>query len=261
MELTLYAGPSGGGWFDLAVRLAGALQGQPPHVVLRVLPGGGLDNPRHVQEGRAQLAMTTDILAHAALRGEPPYPEPMSNVVLVSSTLSTLPSYLLRRPRYQFSEALSRGGLRIAVPERDTADALTFERMLDFFGEFSHSIGAKGGSIVYGNYRTIAKAICEGRVDFLFGATTLPADVIRSIESLAPDLRLDSLPDDLITHFVARFGYRRTTIPVGSYPLLHDVDITTAGMGTVIVGSNALDDRVLAAVRSVLQHVETVPGR
>jgi uncharacterized protein len=70
------AGPQGGGWYDAPMAL---VDQDNPRLGLKVAPGGGKENPGHLQEGDWQLGMSIDFLA-AAYAGKPPYDRPMTKI-------------------------------------------------------------------------------------------------------------------------------------------------------------------------------------
>ena len=258
-RLRWLAGPSGGGWFDLAREISEKLDQQHgPGLTIDVIPGGGFDNPLAVDRGRADIAMTVDFLAHAAIAGSPPYEHPTTNIAILVDGLSALPFHLLRRTpaAVMLDTAIRQPGFRVAIPERHTADELTFRFAMDFYGESYASIAEKDGLVIHGDYTDITDAFCGGQVDYLFGATTSPANVIRSIAMRSREARLDSLPDDLMHHLVKSHRYLPMRIPAGTYPWSVSHDAATVGFGTVLIKAKDSDNPFLeAVVQSIRRHL------
>ena len=240
------AGPVGGGWHDLAQGLAGIVNEEMPGVDIVVIGGGGSDNPRMIQNGEGQIGMSVDFLIAAAFRGQSPYgPVRMTNINTLGRGWSPLPFHLLCAegvPR-DLREAIARPRLRIAVPPKDTSDELTFRRVMDFYRVSYEAIERNGGLVFHGSYDVIADALRQGHVDYLFGATTKPAKVIRSIGEGDRTIALAAMPPDLMKHLADQYGYGTGIIAGDTYPKLQTGDIETTFMDTVLmISADVVED-------------------
>ena len=70
--LTWTAGPVGGGWYDISTGMAKLLDDEAD-LDVKVMPGGGTQNPVRVHRGDAKIGMGLPPLLAAAARGEDPY--------------------------------------------------------------------------------------------------------------------------------------------------------------------------------------------
>ena len=73
-SLTWTAGAVGGGWYTISGGMAELLR-EKAGLNIKVIPGGGTQNPLLVQKGDADLGMGLPPLLGAAVRGEDPYPD------------------------------------------------------------------------------------------------------------------------------------------------------------------------------------------
>src|SRR5882762_11703527 len=72
-SLTWTAGAVGGGWYAISGGMAELLR-EKAQLNIKVIPGGGVQNPPLVEKGEADLGMGLPPLLGAAPRGEDPYP-------------------------------------------------------------------------------------------------------------------------------------------------------------------------------------------
>jgi uncharacterized protein len=70
--LTWTAGALGGGWYDISTGVA-ALLCEKANLNIKVIPGGGAQNPVLVDKGDAAIGLGLPSLLGAAVRGEDPY--------------------------------------------------------------------------------------------------------------------------------------------------------------------------------------------
>ena len=66
------SGSPGGAWFTQTTGVSTLVMEAVPSVNIRVVPGGGKDNPSRIQAGLSQIGMGIDFLSAAALKGEEP---------------------------------------------------------------------------------------------------------------------------------------------------------------------------------------------
>jgi TRAP transporter TAXI family solute receptor len=252
------AGPQGGGWYAMAEGLTALINRDDPSLSLNVAAGGGKENPRHIQAGDGQIGMSIDFLVAAAYAGKAPYDgAPMTKINTLGAGWSPLPFHLLRAASANpdFKAAITGRGFRIAIPPKDTSDELTFQRVLAFYGTSYDRIASDGGSVVHGNYDQIAAAIKDGKVDYLFGATTKPANVIRDIGNGSREVALTPMPADLMTSLAKTYGYGRGIIPRGTYPKLQTSDVETTFMETIfMISADVPEEDAYKVTKAFLNH-------
>ncbi|OKO91509.1 hypothetical protein AC629_02565 [Bradyrhizobium sp. NAS80.1] len=252
------AGPQGGGWYAMAEGLTALVNRDDPSLDLKVAAGGGKENPLHIQAGRGQIGMSIDFLVAAAYAGKAPYEDtPMTKINTLGAGWSPLPFHLLRAATANpdLRAAITGRGFRIAIPPKDTSDELTFQRVLAFYGTSYDRIERDGGAIVFGNYDQIAAALKEGKVDYLFGATTKPASVITDIGNGPREIALTAMPADLMTSLATTYGYGRGVIPNGTYPKLQSSDVETTFMETIfMISADVSEDEAYRVTKALLKH-------
>ena len=239
------AGPRGGGWYAMVEGLAKLVGAEEPSLLLSVAAGGGRENPLHIERGKGELGMSIDFLVAAAAAGKPPYEvAPMTRVNTLGTGWSPLPFHLLRAASANpdLKAAITGRGFRIAIPQKDTSDELTFRRVLALYGTSYERIERDGGKVAFGSYDEIAAALKTSEVDYLFGATTKPAAIIADIGNGPRKIALTAMPAELMAHLTSRYGYGRGAIPAATYPKLQSGDVETTFMETIFMISSEVPE-------------------
>jgi uncharacterized protein len=252
------AGPKGGGWYAMAEGISALINRDTPDLDLKVVAGGGKENPLHIQDGGGQIGMSIDFLVTAAYAGKTPYDgAPMTKINTLGAGWSPLPFHLLRAASANpdLRAAITGRGFRVAIPPKDTSDELTFQRVLAFYGTTYDRIERDGGGVVFGNYDQIAGALKDGKVDYLFGATTKPADVIRDIGNGSREIALTPMPADLMASLSKTYGYGRGVISRETYPKLQSGDVETTFMETIfMISSDVSEEEAYKVTKTLLNH-------
>lgn len=253
-QITWLGGNPGDGWFEMTSALVAVLNQQTSTIQLSVVAGGGEENVSKVHAGEADLGMSIDIVASAAYNGAAPFDAPMRDLNCLGVGWSPLPYNLLRSTdaTADLRTAITERELRIGAPPPDTTDELTFQRVVAYYGRDYDDITRRGGRVLLDGYDALVAALHAGEIDYLFGATTLPAESIASAADGTRHVELTDLPTDLIDHLSQRYGCGRGVIPADTYPRLQRKDIATSFVGTVIVISAAVADAAALEITRLL---------
>jgi len=211
-------GPEGASWHAINLGIACLLAEKTRSINIRVVAGGGKDNPTRVQSGESQFATSIDFLSAAAYRGMPPYEKPHLKLRTVGIGWSPLPFHLVgsNKATSGLREALQSGRWRIGVPLRSTSDELTFQRILLFYGTSYDKLTASGSQVMFGNYNELTCDFANNRTDYVFGATPAPATAVTAMGDSVARGRLLPLPADLTEYQKASYGYGCGKIGVGT---------------------------------------------
>lgn len=260
-NLTWLGGNPGDGWYEMSEGLVAMINDANPHMNLRLVAGGGRSNLENIQANKAEFGMSIDVVASAARNGGAPFTSRMDNLNVLGTGWSPLPYNLLKATRgpADLLSAVQTDGSRFGAPPEDTTDELVFRRVLAFCETSYADIVRRGGKVLLKGYDTLVEALANGEIDYVFGATTLPAQSIESA-SQNKDLRLVPLPDAVVSHLSRDWGHSVGVIPHSTYPALCDGDIPTSFVQTVLVtSSEALESDVYDITRTLLQRREDLP--
>jgi TRAP transporter TAXI family solute receptor len=253
-QLTWLGGNPGDGWYEISDAIVTLLNQQSSTLQVALVAGGGEENLSKIHAGEADLGMSIDIVASAAYNGASPFDAPMRTINSLGVGWSPLPYNLLKSENATsaLQDAIIEPGLRIGAPPQDTTDELTFQRVLAYYGFDYRDVARRGGRVLLDGYDALVVALQAGEIDYLFGATTMPADSIAKAAAGDRHIGLVELPTDLIDHLARRYGCSRGTIPAKTYPGLQHTDIATAFVDTTIVVSADLPDTAALEITRLL---------
>lgn len=247
-SMTWTAGAVGGGWYAISGGMAELLR-EKAGLNIKVIPGGGTQNPLLVEKGDADLGMGLPPLLGAALRGEDPYPgqkNPDLRALAGNMSLNTFHFYVAADSTYakMSMEEIIKGKkpIRLAISKPGSSDVWVFEKVMEFYGlcasgkidDCYKAWEAAGAKFFRGSYSEQAGAFKDRNVDGTFTFLALPGASITEA-SVGRDLKLLAFSKPLIDH-LSKFGMGAGTIPPGTYPKAANANepVATATMGTTI---------------------------
>ncbi|WP_420587503.1 TAXI family TRAP transporter solute-binding subunit [Ruegeria sp.] len=250
-------GQLGGGWYGMGGGLA-TLVMEKTDLNIKVVPGGGKDNPAKLEAGLSQIGMGLDFLAFAAVNGNDPYPNAHGKVMAIGKGWSDNPFHFVRADDQTLSleEALTTDGLRIGVTKTGSSEELTFTRVMDYYGTSYDKIREGGGKIVQGSYSDLVNAFKDGQIDYLFIALGLPGAAVIEISQSRRDAELVPFPQDVIDHLSSTYGYAKGSIPAGTYDAsVQDGELAAPVMGTILIASSDVpEDTVYTLTKALLEN-------
>ena len=250
-------GQLGGGWYGMGGGLATLIM-EKTDIDIKVVPGGGKDNPMKIEAGLSQIGMGLDFLAFAAVNGNDPYPNKHKKVLGLGKGWSDNPFHFIRAKgeTKDLKEALLSEGLKIGVTKTGSSEELTFSRVMKHYGTSYDGIRSKGGKIIQGSYSDLVNAFKDGQIDYLFIALGLPGAAVIEISQSRRDAELVSFPAEIIDHLNKTYGYAKGSIPAGTYDAaIQNGELAAPVMGTIIVVSADLsDDKVYTITKTLLEN-------
>jgi uncharacterized protein len=253
--LTWTAGQLGGGWYDISTGIAALLR-EKADLTVKVIPGGGAQNPVLVDRGDAEIGLGLPPLLGAAARAEDPYRNrKMVSLQALAGNMSVNFFHFYVATDLAIAklslEEIFRGKkpIRLAIPKPGTSDVWVFEKIMEFYGlcapakiaDCYKSWEEAGARLVRASYADQAVMFRDRKVDGAFAVLALPANSVAAA-SEGRRLTLLSCPQSLVEH-LARFGLDQGVIPAGTYPKAAAAEsVGTATMGTTIIVSAAMAD-------------------
>jgi TRAP transporter TAXI family solute receptor len=265
-SLTWTAGAVGGGWYAISGGMA-ELMREKAGLNIKVVPGGGTQNPVLVQKGEAEIGMGLPPLLQAALNGDDPYKgQKMADLRAVAGNMSlnTFHFYVGSESAYagQTMEEIFKGRkpIRLAISKPGSSDVWVFEKVMEFYGmcaggrveECYKSWEAAGAKFFRGSYTEQAGAFKDRNVDGTFTFLALPGASITEA-SVGRTLKLVAFPEPLLAH-LAKFGLGKGTIPAGTYPKASNGSepVVSATMGTTVTVSSKMPDELAYTLAKTL---------
>jgi TRAP transporter TAXI family solute receptor len=272
-SLTWTAGAVGGGWYAISGGMAELLR-EKAGLNIKVIPGGGTQNPVLVEKGDAELGMGLPPLLGAAQRGEDPYPgQKMEHLRALAGNMSlnTFHFYVAADSPYakMTMDEIFRGKkpIRLAISKPGSSDVWVFEKAMEFYGfcapgktaDCYKSWEAAGARFFRGSYAEQAGAFKDRNVDGTFTFLALPGASITEA-SVGRELKLLAFPKPLLEH-LGKFGLGEGVIPAGTYPKAANAGepVVSATMGTTItVNAKMANDLAYTITKTLNDNVDRV---
>jgi TRAP transporter TAXI family solute receptor len=253
-SLTWTAGAVGGGWYAISGGMAELIR-EKAGLNIKVIPGGGTQNPLLVQKGEAEIGMGLPPLLGAALRGEDPYPgQKMEDLRALAGNMSLNTFHFYVAADSPFAkmtmDEIFRGKkpIRLAISKPGSSDVWVFEKVMEFYGfcqagkaaDCYKTWEAAGAKFFRGSYSEQAGAFKDRNVDGTFTFLALPGASITEA-SVGRDLKLLAFPKPLLD-YLGKFGLGEGVIPAGTYPKAANAaePVVSATMGTTITVSTKM---------------------
>jgi TRAP transporter TAXI family solute receptor len=272
-SLTWTAGAVGGGWYTISGGMA-ELMREKAGLNIKVVPGGGTQNPVLVQSGEAEIGMGLPPLLGAAARGEDPYQGkamPDLRAIAGNMSLNTFHFYVANDSPYakMTMEEIIKGRkpIRLAISKPGSSDVWVFEKVMVHYGLCSgakiedcyRAWEAAGAKFFRGSYAEQAGAFKDRNVDGTFTFLALPGASITEA-SVGRELKLLAFPKPLL-EYLGKFGMGEGVIPSGTYPKAANGNepVVSATMGTTITVSTKMsNDTAYTLAKTLNENVDRV---
>src|SRR5437870_7466126 len=264
-SLTWTAGAVGGGWYAISGGMAELLR-EKAQLTVKVIPGGGTQNPVLVQKGDAEIGMGLPPLLDAAMKGEDPYQGhkmPDLRALAGNMSLNTFHFYVGAETPYanMTMEEIFKGKkpIRLAISKPGSSDVWVFEKVMEHYGLSYKDWEAAGARFFRGSYSEQAGAFKDRNVDGTFTFLALPGASITEA-SVGRELKLLAFPKPLLEH-LGKFGLGEGVIPAGTYPKAANGNeaVVSATMGTTItVSSRMANDLAYTITKAINDNIDRV---
>lgn len=237
VTLTWTAGGAGGGWYAIAGGLATIINEAEPNIVIKVVPGGGLQNPAMVASKGAEIGWGLPFLNAAAYRGMAPFEKPLEELRALAGGMSMNYFHFYvdaDSPLNTMDEIFGqKKKLRLAISQAGSSDTWVLERVLEAYKTSIPDLEKAGFTFLRGNYAFQANQFKDKNADGVFTFLAIPgAAVIEA--SVGRRLKLIDFSPTALKH-LEQFGITAGKIPVGTYEKAANTkDVVTATAGSVI---------------------------
>ena len=273
-SLTWTAGSVGGGWYAISGGMAELLR-EKAQLNIKVIPGGGVQNPVLVQKGEAELGMGLPPLLQLAMNGDQETYKgqkmPDLRALAGNMSLNTFHFYVAADSPYasMSMEDIMKGKkpIRLAISKPGSSDVWVFERVMEFYGlcaagkteDCYKTWETAGAKFFRGSYAEQAGAFKDRNVDGTFTFLALPGASITEA-SVGRKLKLLAFPEPLLAH-LSKFGLGKGTIPANTYPQAANPSepVVSATMGTTItVHANMKPDLAYTITKTLNDNADRV---
>jgi len=247
VTLTWTAGGAGGGWYSIAGGIATIVKEADPDIVIKVVPGGGLQNPAVVASKGAEIGWGLPFLNAAAYKGMQPFEKPLEELralaggmsmnyfhfyVDAESTLSSMDEIFGQKKK-----------VRLAISQAGSSDTWVLERVLDSYKTSISDLEKAGFTFLRGNYAFQANQFKDQNADGVFTFLAIPGAAVTEA-SVGRKLKLIDFSASALKH-LEQFGITPGKIPAGTYEKAANAkDVVTAVAGSVITVHKDMSDEL-----------------
>lgn len=243
-NVTLVSGSIGGGWSAISEGLATCFRRALPGAAITNEPGRDGANAALVSSERVQLGIVHATMARLARAGEPPYPQPLSNLQGISLVYRDSAFHFLIDGSLPFSSIdeikSARYPLRLSASYRGSFMEIATKTALAAHGISYEDLESWGGRVYFRALRPSLDLLKEGRLDALGVSVQFPETNMREASSHR-DLRLLPLSTETIAYVNARLDTETSHIPAGSYPFV-TVDVPTFSGAAILIAHSHLSE-------------------
>ncbi len=267
---TWTAGGMGGGWYTTAGGMAAMVTESEPSVTIKVIPGGGMENPLKLAADQMEIGWGVSFIDKAAYAGTGPlFDREYSNFSGLAGGFSVDYYHYLAAESTgistfeQFVDKIKAGeAVKVAAPMAGTSGNTMTGFLLDYYGLSFDAIEAAGGRVTYAVYGDMVNLYKDRHVDYVIAALGLPGAAMTEM-AISRDSTLLSMSDDAIEFLSDTFGTVSldsgvSFIPGGTYAGI-DNDVQAIGHSTGINAGPSLPDNVAYLfVKTLIENIEEV---
>jgi TRAP transporter TAXI family solute receptor len=237
ITLTWTAGGAGGGWYSIAGGIATIVKEADPDIVIKVVPGGGLQNPAVVASKGAEIGWGLPFLNAAAYKGMEPFEKPLNELRALAGGMSMNYFHFYvdaESPLSSMDEIFGqKKKVRLAVSQAGSSDTWVLERVLDSYKTSIPDLEKAGFTFLRGNYAFQANQFKDKNADGVFTFLAIPGAAVTEA-SVGRKLKLIDFSESSLKH-LEQFGITKGKIPAGTYEKAANTkDVVTAVAGSVI---------------------------
>lgn len=186
LTMTWISGGVGGGWYVQAGGIARMITEKEPKLVVKVIPGGGMENPVRVSSGKDDLGWGITFVDKMAFKGMAPlFDKPNPNVRALGGIFGTYYVHFVAaadkgiKTVAELADMIKAGkAIHVAMPMKGTSDLPLVENILGFYGISVDAIKKSGGKVFQATYADMVSLYQDRHVDFVCTHLALPAAAV-----------------------------------------------------------------------------------
>lgn len=264
VTLRLATQDSGTAWYFYGAAISPLLQrALPSGSRVDVLPYAGANaNPKLVEQGKADLALTFRTPAVWALEGVAPYDHPYRSLRALVGGLDQYYMAVIVRSKMSGVSVddivRKKMSLRLVGQQKGSLGGYTMEQIIRAAGGTFADIKAWGGSVVETPARAAGDMLRDGKADVWFQVVTPGHPVVTEL-SVGGDLRFLSLSPSTVEK-LTKAGYSAAEMPAGMFKGL-EAPVKTVGFPTILFTTDQMSADIAYLITKALCENAEVLGR
>ncbi|MEM0453282.1 MAG: TAXI family TRAP transporter solute-binding subunit [Sulfolobales archaeon] len=267
-EIIIKVGGIGGAWYPIGAGL-GDLISKHLKVQSTVQPGGSGPNILAVSKNEADIVMAyawQSAVAKNEQAAKEYWGEPInfSNIKLLAGGLYSQVYQAVKVkgfPANSFKELadMVKAGQRVAIGTniRGTAEEFTVRTLLSRYGVTYDDIRRVGGTVFLGAHTDIVQMMREGKIQVYVAFGGVPYSAMVEADTTM-ELEPFTLTEDEFKYMTENFGFKKTTIPKGSYKWVKEDYPTLTDYPVFLCRAGLPEDFIYFAARLLDEYKDTI---
>lgn len=266
LNLTLSGGNPGGLWSLLGAGMDRAAKAtDPKSVITYQATGGGFANIGLLGANRTDLGMVHDAEVQLALKGQPPFKAPVTNMMAIGYMYNWAPMHFFLKKeiadKYKIDSlddiATSKAPISIGINRSGNITSNVAVFMLAKAGLSEETLKANGGTFVRAGAKEQAVLMKDNRIQMATNGIFIKHSSFRAIDK-ENDVILLKVPEEVIAATNKEFGTSSYTIPGGSYSKAPDA-INTMALGAMVVTTDKMPEATAYALaKAFVDHIDEI---
>lgn len=262
LMLNAASGGVGGAWYVGLGSIGKLYMKANPNAEFNMLIGASVTNPRRIEVGDAELAITQAVNSVFAVKGEPPYKEALKEPRFMLNINDVTRLHIIVRedvPIHSLADiAKLKYPLKLAPGTNGAVGYLIGQMLLDHYGASFKNIRQWGGKIFNNHQNDVVSLMKDGLVDMFiwFGPGQNP-----NVQEIAGGAKVRWIPidKDVIEKFSSMCGLEPSSIPGSWFNGAVGADVPTVSNPTELLCAAKLsDDIVYGLVKSIMEGREEI---
>lgn len=262
LMLNAASGGVGGAWYVGLGSIGKLYMDANPNAEFNMLIGASVTNPRRIEVGDAELAITQAVNSVFAVKGEPPYKEALKEPRFMLNINDVTRLHILVRddvPIRKLSDiAAQKYPLKLAAGTNGAVGYLVGQLLLKEYGVTFKDIRQWGGKIFNNHQNDVVSLMKDGLVEMFiwFGPGQNP-----NLQEIAGGTKVRWIPLDkeVIDKFDKLYGLTPAVIPGSWFGGAVGKDVDTFSNPTELLCAAKLsDDVVYGLVKSIMEGREEI---
>jgi TRAP transporter TAXI family solute receptor len=260
VNLSFVQGATGGTWEMISNGIAETVRKSEPNIVVTVVPGSSIPNLERLSKGEYQLAYSFLTHVKAALAGEEPFKEKLSNLRVIATTHSTMAQFFVTTKLgiNSFEELKAKKvPIRLGVHNKGTGVEEMNRDILKAHGISYEDIESWGGKIVFAGEKDALDLIRNGQIDGFGAGGAAPSSGLIDL-SLTRDIGFLKMSTEGLNALVKEYGYVSTTVKKDAYKFLQEDHTTIEAAVAIVSTQDVPDDVIYRVVKAMVTNKETL---
>lgn len=264
VNLTWMAGSAGGGWYQMAAGISAVIKDADPGITVKVLPGGGTQNPPALGDKKVDIVFGLPFLNKAAVDGATPYDKKYDSLRLLACgymSLNHLHLFVGADTPYKTMDDVFGGQYkpRIATSQQGASEVYILDRVLEVYKTSIDGLTKKGYHIARGNYAFQVSQFKDKNVDVVWSFYAAPTASVTEA-TIGRDLRLLHFSEKVREH-LKQYGIEPCEIPPGVYPKAvngNEAIKVSCNGSAILVHKDMPDEVAYRLAKAINENVENV---